>query len=122
LQEIKAILSESSLTLNRWFNRIFDGSLMQAELNAQRGTKIESLIIHNRCKNTKKNCRQVQTSSILNVKDANRHIKARKDREMRRLFVAGQCEAKKRQKVVASNPPLIDLELEENEGGDRVDP
>jgi hypothetical protein len=64
----------------------------------------------------------VQTGGILNVKDANRHIKARKDGEIRRLFVAGQCKAKKRQEVVASNPSLIDPELEENEGGDRVNP
>jgi hypothetical protein len=96
LEEIEAILSESSPTLNRRLNRIFDGSLMQAELNAQRATEIETLRQLNGRKNTKRNYRQVQVGGILSVKDANRHIKARKVEEMKKSVRAAGREAKKR--------------------------
>jgi hypothetical protein len=39
-KEIEALLSVESPSLNLRLNRIFDGSLMQAELNAQREADI----------------------------------------------------------------------------------
>lgn len=105
LQEVEEVLNDFSPTLRRRLDRIFDGSLMQAELGAHRESEVENFIRLNQRKNTKKNRHQVQVGGMLTIKDANRSMNSRKVSEMKKTFLRSQREAKKRQKQIAINPP-----------------
>ena len=97
LQEIESILSDLSPMLTRRLDHIFQGSLAQAELNAQRETDVKHLLRFNQRKKQPRNQRQIKVGGILTVKDANRHIKKRKQDERDKILARVQRTAKRRQ-------------------------
>ena len=83
LKDIEDVLDEASPSLNKKINKIFNGSLMQAELSAQQGSDLDRYL------EASHNCKQKTTHWRINVggplyvKDANHRIEEQKATEMR---------------------------------------
>jgi hypothetical protein len=117
LQEIDTILDTLNPRLNRRLDKIFEGSLIQAELNAQRAEDIENLMKLNKRKSIKKTRRQVQVGGVLTVKDANRSIQTRKIEEMKKSARKAARNVKQQQKTQTTQPTNMDntaLDFNEN--------
>ena len=75
--------------LNKRLEYIFKGSLIQAELNAQRENDMQQILRNREHLKTKKTQQQIRTRGALFVRDANRRIKAREvediEKEWKRL-------------------------------------
>jgi hypothetical protein len=95
LQDIKDILDAESPQLRKRLGRVFRGSLIQAELNAQREADVKRLLHLKSQREAKKSRRRVQVGGILSVKDANRRIEARKLEELEKLKAKGKRAAQK---------------------------
>ena len=88
LTEVQEVLDDSSPKLGSHLQRIFRGSLMQAELNAQREAELEGYLAAAKRRKQPKSRRQVQSlgdDGIVRVKDAMRRINARKAAEYRKV-------------------------------------
>jgi hypothetical protein len=108
LQAIKAVLDTENPQLRQRLDRVFRGSLIQTELNAQREVDVERLLHLKTQQETKKSRRRVQVGGILTVKDANRRIDARKLEELEKLKAKGKRAAAKVAKKDALEQRLIE--------------
>jgi hypothetical protein len=79
-------LDTVSTRLNTRLERIFEGSLVQAELNAQHEEERTRLLRHKERRNAKKTRRRVNIGGALSVKDANRRIEAREKEEIEKKW------------------------------------
>ena len=77
LNELNNDLDLISPQLNKRLEHIFKGSLIQAELNAQRENDMQQILRNREHLKTKKTRQQIRTRGALFVRDANRRIKAR---------------------------------------------
>ena len=107
LGKIENSLDNISPKLGGHIQKIFSGSLVQAELNAQREQDLEAYQAAAKHRNAPKSCQQVpglSSSGVLTVKDANRQIEARKADEILkdRRRISRDIEASKANK---SQPP-----------------
>lgn len=90
-------LRADTAKLKKRLNRIFQGSLTQAELNAQQEDRLGDLLNANRQKTTKKSKRHVQAGGVLSIKDANQQIESRRAEEIRKEWAQQErreCEAR----------------------------
>ena len=83
LKNIKDVLDEVSLSLNKKMNKVFSGSILQVELSAQQGSDLSHYLeaSHN-CK-WKTTHQHVDVGGPLYVKDANHQIEEWKATEMK---------------------------------------
>ena len=90
LDETSSILDSTSPGLNDRINKIFNGSLMQAELNAHREEEMEQYLQAAKRRKQPKSRRQVQESLSSNgsmtVRDARRRIDERRSKEIQRQW------------------------------------
>ncbi|OJD24524.1 hypothetical protein ACJ73_04120 [Blastomyces percursus] len=70
--------------LSKRLNKIFKGSMIQAELNAHREAELAAHYRANRRRVVKSTRRQVQVGGVLTIKNANRKIAHRKAEESRK--------------------------------------
>ncbi|OJD27453.1 hypothetical protein ACJ73_01162, partial [Blastomyces percursus] len=97
IQDVKNSLTPG---LTKRLDKIFKGSMMQAELNAHREGELAGHYRANRRRVVKTTRRQVQVGGILTIKDANRKIATRKAEESKR-------ERNKALRAVGIKPPRI---------------
>ncbi|TQB77032.1 hypothetical protein MPDQ_005515 [Monascus purpureus] len=100
-------------------DRIFTGSLIQAELAAQHQQDIKKLLHANQRKNWKKTRRSLQTGGVLSIKDANHRIEAKNLERMKKDVRRAQQDQKileKEKERLANRPPLNEAENEALEG------
>ncbi|EDN07049.1 predicted protein [Histoplasma mississippiense (nom. inval.)] len=83
LQDVKDTLTPG---LTRRLDKIFKGSMVQAELNAHREGELAGHYRANRRRVVKSSRRQVQVGGVLTIKDANRKIATRRADEMKKTF------------------------------------
>jgi hypothetical protein len=95
--------TDISPTLSRRLDKIFTGSLIQAELGAQFANVVHFIKL-NRRKSQPKSRRQINAGGVLSVKDANHRIEARKVEEMKKDWRRQDREAKKRAQKQVSQP------------------
>jgi hypothetical protein len=114
IQKFQKSLHETDLSpaLTRRLDKIFSGSLMQAELGAQFADDVEHFIKLNRRKSAPKSRRQIKAGGVLSVKDANHRIEARKVEEMKKNWRRADREARKRlqEQTTQSTNPDADIE------------
>jgi hypothetical protein len=120
LTEITDFLDSVSPSLSRRLDRIFEGSLYQAELGAQRQEDAERLLKLNRRKSNPKNHRQVKAGGPLTASDANRRIADRSLEDMKKIWRKAEREAKKRKKEEASQAIHSLTGVADNEEGDNA--
>jgi hypothetical protein len=89
LQDLTEDLNTLNPKLTPRLQRIFQGSLIQAELSAQQGEDLSRVLRNREHLHAKKTRRQVKAIGALSVKDANRRIEAREveetEKEWRRI-------------------------------------
>ncbi|EDN09867.1 conserved hypothetical protein [Histoplasma mississippiense (nom. inval.)] len=83
LQDVKDTLTPG---LTRRLDKIFKGSMVQAELNAHREGELAGHYRANRRRVVKSSRRQVQVGGVLTIKDANCKIATRRADEMKKTF------------------------------------
>ena len=83
LNEVKEILNEASPSLSKKINKVFTGSLTQAELSAQRGEDLDRYLQASLRRKRVTSRRRVNAGGPLYVKDANRRIEEWKASEMK---------------------------------------
>ncbi|OJD20975.1 hypothetical protein ACJ73_07688 [Blastomyces percursus] len=83
LQDVKNTLTPG---LSRRLDKIFKGSMVQAELNAHREGELAAHYRANRRRVVKSSRRQVQVGGVLTIKDANRKIATRRADESKKEF------------------------------------
>ena len=83
LKNIKNVLDEISPSLNRKINKVFSGSILQAELSAQQGSDLDCYLQASHNHKWKTTCWCVNVGGPLYIKDANRQIEEWKAMEMR---------------------------------------
>lgn len=114
LGEIKHIVNNASPGLTNRIEKVFSGSLMQAELRAQHEDDLDSFHLAAKRQNRPRSRRQVQSLSstgVLSVKDANHHIEARKEEEdqgMRRRAVKRGARFRTNQTPTDENDPRME--------------
>jgi hypothetical protein len=118
IEKFQKSLHETDLspTMTRRLDKIFSGSLMQAELGAQFANDVEHFIKLNRRKSAPKNRRQINAGGVLSVRDANHRIEARKVEEMKKECRQQAREAKKRaqEQATQSTNPDVDMQIFED--------
>jgi hypothetical protein len=113
LQGLNEDLDIVSPKLNSRLERIFQGSLIQAELNAQREDDISRILRNREHLKAKKTRRQVKAIGALSVKDANRRIEAREveetEKEWRRIRKSARSQVNIQQPHTTPESPLGNL-------------
>ncbi|KAL1959017.1 hypothetical protein VTO42DRAFT_3258 [Malbranchea cinnamomea] len=94
LENIGMVIDQASPTLNSRLQKIFRGSLLQAELNAQREEHLNRYLQASQRRKRKITRGHVQAGGPLYVKDANRKIEERKVEETKRAW-----ERRRRQQI-----------------------
>ncbi|KAL1954589.1 hypothetical protein VTO42DRAFT_884 [Malbranchea cinnamomea] len=94
LEDIEMVIEQASPTLNSRLQKIFRGSLLQAELNAQREEDLNRYLQASKRRKKKTTRRRVQAGGLLYVKDANRKIEERKVEETKKAW-----ERRRRQQI-----------------------
>ncbi|EDN07800.1 predicted protein [Histoplasma mississippiense (nom. inval.)] len=83
LQDVKDTLTPD---LTRQLDKIFKGSMVQAELNAHCEGELADHYQANRCQVVKSSCRQMQVDGVLTIKNANHKITTCRADEMKKMF------------------------------------
>ncbi|KAL1961200.1 hypothetical protein VTO42DRAFT_3145 [Malbranchea cinnamomea] len=94
LEDIEMVIEQASPTLNSRLQKIFRGSLLQAELNAQREEDLNRYLQASQRRKRKTTRRRVQAGGSLYAKDANRKIEERKVAETKKAW-----ERRRRQQI-----------------------
>jgi hypothetical protein len=115
LDKLSDELSTLSLQLNKRLDHIFKGSLIQAELNAQRGNDIQRILSNREHLKTKKTQQQIRVQGALFVKDANRHIKAREAEDIKK-----QWNRWRRENARGNNAPTPNVQTNDHPGNSSV--
>jgi hypothetical protein len=101
--------------LNRRLEHIFIGSLVQAELNAQYENDILQILRNREHLKTKKTWWQIRMQNALFVKDANRHIKAREEEDIRK-----EWNRLRRGNILGTKAPPTSTQLNKSPGNSPV--
>ena len=86
LEKIEEQLDIISPKMTKRLGHIFEGSLVQAELNAQREDDIQRILRNREHLKVKKTKRRVNIGGPLSIKDANRRIEARDAEEIQKQW------------------------------------
>ena len=119
IKKAQASLQDDGATpssVQRRLDRIFTGSLIQAELAAQCQDDVEKLLRANQRKTRKKTRRTLQLKGTLSVKDANRRIEARSIEQMekdnKRAKRDQEVVEKENQRIASQQPKKGNTETE----------